>query len=420
MTKTGFSRADILVPRQPLLDKWCVVACDQYTSEPAYWEEVEKTTEGAPSAFNITFPEIYLKDDGADGRIDSINRTMKKYLKKNIFSEYRQSLIYTERTLDSGRVRAGIIGALDLEEYDFRKGSETLIRATEGTVVERIPPRVKIRKNASLESPHIMVLIDDPDGTVIEPLAEKKDSLKKIYETNLMLRGGSVAGWLIDDNDASRIEAALAALADRAAFEKKYGVTDKGVLLFAMGDGNHSLATAKQCYENLKAEIGQEAASRHPARYALVEVVNLHSPALDFEPIHRVLFGVDTGDFVKKMTDALGLKDGEGEQSFTYIINEESRTVTITKPTSKLCVGSLQNFLDEYTKAHGGEVDYIHGKRVVRLHAKNEGNVGFILPEVHKRDLFPTVIVDGALPRKTFSMGEAWDKRYYLECRRIK
>ncbi|MBR2743597.1 MAG: DUF1015 domain-containing protein [Clostridia bacterium] len=420
MNKTGFSRADILIPRQDLLDKWCVVACDQYTSEPAYWEEVAKNVGDAPSAFHITFPEIYLKDDDADERIASINRTMKKYLKKNIFTEYKNSFVYTERTLDSGAVRAGLMGAIDLEEYDFSKGSETLVRATEGTVVERIPPRVKIRRNAPIESPHIMVLIDDSEGSVIEPLADKKDKLKKVYSADLMLRGGKVEGWLVDDKEASRIEAALLALAGREAFERKYDVKDKGVLLFAMGDGNHSLATAKQCYENLKEEIGAEAASRHPARFALVEVVNLHSKALNFEPIHRVLFGVDTGEFVRMMTEALGLEDGEGEQSFTYIINEKPRTVRITKPTSKLCVGSLQNFLDAYTASRGGEVDYIHGKTVVRLHAKKPENVGFILPEVHKRDLFPTVISDGALPRKTFSMGEAWDKRYYLECRKIK
>ncbi|MBQ3379125.1 MAG: DUF1015 domain-containing protein [Clostridia bacterium] len=420
MTKIGFSRADILVPRQDLLKKWCVVACDQYTSEPAYWEEVAKNTEGIPSAFHITFPEIYLKDDNADERISLINRTMKKYLKKNIFTEYKQSYIYTERTLESGAVRAGIIGALDLEEYDFREGSETLVRATEGTVVERIPPRVKIRKNASIESPHIMVLVDDPDGSVIEPLAEKKNALKKVYSTDLMLKGGKVEGWLIDDNESERIEAALSKLADPETFEKKYNTKNKGVLLFAMGDGNHSLATAKQCYENLKAEIGNEAAASHPARYALVEVVNLHSKALVFEPIHRVLFGADTEDLVREMTEALGLIEGDGEQTFTYIINTEPHTVSITKPTSKLCVGSLQNFLDAYTAAHGGEVDYIHGKTVVRVHSKKPENVGFILPEVYKSDLFPTVIEDGALPRKTFSMGEAWDKRYYLECRRIK
>lgn len=419
MIKTGFSRADILIPQKDL-EKWCVVACDQYTSQPEYWDEVKKNVQDSYSSLFITFPEIYLQDGDMDDRIASINDTMKRYINAKIFKEYKQSYIYTERTLDDGKVRCGIIGALDLEEYDFNAGAQTLVRATEGTVLSRIPPRVKIRQNAPIESPHIMVLIDDDEGTVIEPLSEKKNALKKVYSTKLMLQGGKVSGWLLDEDESNRIEKALERLASREVFDKKYNAKDKGVLLFAMGDGNHSLATAKQCYENLKKEIGEDAAMNHPARFALVELVNVHSPALAFEPIHRVVFGVDTESFIKEMTDTLGLSEANGEQKFSYIVKGKEYKVSITKPSSKLCVGSLQNFLDEYIKKHGGEVDYIHGKFVVRTHSKKDGNVGFILPDVYKSDLFPTVIQDGVLPRKTFSMGHAWDKRYYLECRKIK
>ena len=419
MIKTGFSRADILIP-QKNLEKWCVVACDQYTSQPEYWDEVKKNVQDSYSSFFITFPEIYLQDGDMDKRIKTINDTMKRYLNEKIFKKYKQSYIYTERTLDDGSVRCGIIGALDLEEYDFNAGAETLVRATEGTVLSRIPPRVKIREKAPIESPHIMVLIDDEDKTVIEPLSSKKDSLKKVYSTNLMLQGGKISGWLLDEDSSSDVEKALEKLADKDLFEKKYNVKNKGVLLFAMGDGNHSLATAKQCYENLKKEIGEDAALAHPSRFALVEIVNLHSPALVFEPIHRVVFNVDTQDLINEMTDTLGLSETDGEQKFSYIVNGIEYTTSITKPSSKLCVGSVQNFLDEYITKKGGEIDYIHGKFVVRTHSKKDGNIGFILPDVYKSDLFPTVIQDGALPRKTFSMGHAWDKRYYLECRKIR
>jgi len=423
MSKTGFTRADILVPKAELLEKWCTVACDQFTSEPEYWDEVIKIIENKPSAFNITFPEIYLEDGDAFERIISINDTMQRYLNEGLFREYKNRYIYIERKLFESGVRAGIIGAIDLEMYDFSKGSQSLVRATEDTVVERIPPRVKIRKNAPIESPHIMMLIDDEKGTVIEPLAKKKTAMTNIYDNvELMRQGGKISGWLINDKDADRIDAALEALADRAAFEKKYGAPDKGTLLFAMGDGNHSLATAKQCYEDLKAEIGEEAAKAHPARFALVELVNLHSPALTFKPIHRAAFDVDVDKLIAEMTEELGLVEGkvEGMQSFVYFKKRKDYVVSITKPTSEITVGSLQNFLDGYLKRNGGKIDYIHGKFVAIAHSRKDENISFVLPDVYKSDLFPTVIKDGALPRKTFSMGNAWDKRYYLECRKIK
>ena len=224
----------------------------------------------------------------------------------------------------------------------------------------------------------------------------------------------------MDEDSSSDVEKALEKLADKDLFEKQYNVKNKGVLLFAMGDGNHSLATAKQCYENLKKEIGEDAALAHPSRFALVEIVNLHSPALVFEPIHRVVFNVDTQDLINEMTDTLGLSETDGEQKFSYIVNGIEYTTSITKPSSKLCVGSVQNFLDEYITKKGGEIDYIHGKFVVRTHSKKDGNIGFILPDVYKSDLFPTVIQDGCTATQDFFYGHAWDKRYYLECRKIR
>lgn len=403
--KTAFTPADILLPNVPDMTKWSVVACDQYTGEPEYWRETEKIVGEAPSALRLTLPEIYLEEPDVSERIAKIDSNIESYLESGIFREYKNAMIYTRRIQSDGKLREGIVGAVDLEQYDYRRGSSSTIRATEATVAERIPPRLKIRENAACELPHIMILIDDPAKTVIEPLG--KISLSKLYDFKLMQGGGSISGYLLDDNAIDSVDNAL------------YELSKKSPMLFAMGDGNHSLATAKEHYEKLKRENPDKDMSNHPARYALCEIVNLHSPALEFEAIHRIVTGVNVGGLMGEMTAALNLREDVSGQKIGIVVNGEVRDMYVHNPLSKLAVGSLQTFLDGYIAAHGGKIDYIHGDDVLKSLAKGEDSVGFLLEPMQKSELFGAVIADGALPRKTFSMGHAADKRYYLEARKI-
>ena len=412
-----FKSADILIPKNVDFKKWSVVACDQYTSEPEYWKEVENTVENEPSTLNIIYPEVYLSD--GDKRIKNINDTMDKYVKDNIFTEYKDSLIYLERTLRSGMKRYGIVGVIDLEDYDFNKGSDSLVRATEGTVLDRIPPRVKIRENAALELPHVMILIDDENKRVIEPLRNKTSDFELVYDFDLMQDSGHLKGYILNENAKNNIFDGISKLYDE--FDDKYKISDAKKLIFAVGDGNHSLATAKTCWENIKKNLSDEEKMTHPARFALCEIVNLHDESLEFEPIHRVVFGVDADNLLAEMSKYYDISDQDnGGQHFEYVYADKRGDIYVKNPSSGLAVGTLQNFLDDYIKKFGGEVDYIHGEDVtVRLGSK-ENNIGFILPAMQKNELFSTVITDGALPRKTFSMGEACDKRFYMECKKIK
>lgn len=418
---TAFSAADILLPNNAELEKWACIACDQFTGEPEYWEETRRIAEGAVSAYDLILPEVYLNEPDAEERIKKIHDNMNEYLKAGVFGEYKDALIYVERRQTDGIIRAGIVGAVDLEMYDYRKGSRSQIRATEATVAERIPPRIKVREKAPIELPHIMILIDDDEKTVIEPLSSKKDSMKKLYDFELMQGGGHIEGRLVDEETKAEIFSRLDKLADKDAFNAKYGLCGEEPLVYAMGDGNHSLATAKEYYERLKAANPGKDMSRHPARYALAEIVNLHSPALNFEAIHRIVTGIDEERLVRAAINELGLTEGvkEGAQSFGIVNGGRTVMYSVGKPSSKLTVGSLQNFLDAYRAENGGEIDYIHGAEVVERLSAAEGAVGFILPDMGKEELFPTVIADGALPRKTFSMGHAKDKRYYIEARKI-
>lgn len=416
---TAFTTADILLPdlNSEQMEKWAVVACDQYTSEPQYWEKTAEIAGDSPSALKLILPEVYLEQPDAKQRIAAINAEMNKYIDSNLFTEYKNSLILTVRTQADGKVRTGLVGAIDLENYDYTKGSTSQVRATEATVASRIPPRVEIRRDATLELPHIMILIDDVKKSVIEPLEARINELDKVYDFELMQGGGHLAGYLVKDKDAEAVFAALDVLADKNGFNERYGLSGQEVLLYAMGDGNHSLATAKACYEEKKAAGAPDAAL---ARYALAEVVNLHSPALEFEAIHRVIVDVNTDALMKKMTEALGLVNGTDGQCFTVILNGNEEVYTITKPNANLTVGSLQNFLDGYLSENSGSIDYIHGDDVVRTLCKADNSIGFLLPSMTKAELFPTVIKDGALPRKTFSMGHAHDKRFYCEARKIR
>lgn len=393
MKHFGLQAADILLP-QDGFEAWSVVACDQYTSEPDYWEAVERTVGDAPSALRVTLPEIYLNEDPAP-RIAAINRTMVQYLADGVLKAYPDSMIYIERETSAG-MRRGLLGVIDLEEYDYRPGSKTLIRATEQTVVERIPPRVAIRCEAPLELPHVLLLMDDVQHTVFGAAGTAGDV---VYDFDLMQGGGHIRGIRLPQAAQEKVATALAALLD--------GQDDP--LLFAVGDGNHSLATAKECYRR----------DPNPKnRYALVEVVNIHDDAIQFESIYRVLFNADIADVMSRLAALCG--EGANTQAITCVTAAEE-TVLHLAPTSKLPVGTLQAFLDDYLKEHPAVgIDYIHGEETVRRLCAAEGALGFLFDGMGKDELFPAIRQDGSLPRKTFSMGHAEDKRYYLEARTIR
>ncbi len=415
--------------------KWAVIACDQFTSEPEYWREVERTVGQSPSTLNLIFPEVYLESPGKAERIAKIQAAMRKYLDERVL-EANEGFVYVERQV-GGRLRKGLLLALDLERYDYSKGSSSLVRATEGTIVERLPPRMKIREGAPLELPHILVLIDDPEGVVIEPLGKVHQQLRKLYDFELMLDSGHLTGYLLDGARERQVIKALRGLARPETFRAKYGLDEhQPVLLFAMGDGNHSLATAKAVWEKMKPQVGMD----HPARYALVEIENVHDEGLRFEPIHRVVFGVR-----REVREALRETFGSGfeyelvggeaemvlrvdaEQGVPHRIGlivggsqPEFGVLEVANPDSNLPVGTLQGFLDPFMKGGGAErIDYVHGGDAVRRLGSQPGNAAFYLPPLGKSSLFKTVILDGVLPRKTFSMGEAREKRFYMEARKI-
>lgn len=395
--KKYFFPCDFLLPKSDY-EKWAVVACDQYTSEPAYWQEVEEYVGVTPSAYNIILPEAYLQDDNS-ARIEKINKTMNSYIENDVFETLENSMIYVEREVTGGKIRKGIVGLIDLDEYSYEKNSSTLIRATEATVLERIPPRVMIRKGAALEMPHIMLLIDDPNATVIEPLAEKCDNFTKVYDFDLMQNSGHIKGFALDDETINLIQEALAKLVENS--------DDK--FLFAVGDGNHSLATAKECYN---------ADKQNNSKFAMVEVVNIHDSSLEFEPIYRVVFGVNPEMLLNDFVATLGGEyKGADAQKFICTFGEEKREISV-KGTGKLSVATLQTYLDDYLKKNtSAKIDYIHGEEVVYSLSKAENTIGFIFEGMQKSELFPAIKQDGSLPRKTFSMGHAADKRFYIEAR---
>jgi len=431
----GIQIPQTYLPRPGIdLQKWAVIACDQFTSEPEYWEGVARLVGDAPSTYHLILPEVCLGKSEEQERVQTIQAAMKRYLEEGILVP-QDGLIYVERTIGSGKTRRGMMLALDLERYDYNKGSQSLIRATEGTIIERLPPRIKIREGAPLELPHIIVLIDDPDCTVIESLQEHKSSLKKLYDFDLMPGSGHLEGYLVEDIGLERqVVRALEGLADPQKFQTKYGVgSDQSVLLFAMGDGNHSLATAKAIWEKNKARVGMD----HPSRYALVEIENVHDTGLEFEPIHRVLFDVKQ-DVLDSAIKFFGEKaryipvqnqaemvsrvdENRGPEQLIGVVSPSGTGLLgVSDPSSNLPVGTLQAFLDLFLKEGGAaKIDYVHGEDVVARLGTQPGNIGFYLPAMNKSDLFKTVILDGALPRKTFSMGEAREKRFYFEARKI-
>lgn len=433
---TGIKPVDILLPNESVdLSTWSVVACDQYTSEPEYWKICTELVGDAPSTLNIIFPEVYLgKDDQA--RIDSINSTMNEYKESGIFTTYPDSFFLVKRTTPvCPEGRWGLIAGLDLEEYDYSPDSVSLIRATEGTILDRIPPRKMIRNKAPMELPHILVLIDDPLRSVIEPLADRTDKLECVYSFDLMQNGGTVSAYRISrDEDFAQISDALKKLSDPAAYEKKYG--NSNVMLYAMGDGNHSLATAKSCWEDIKksGEFSEQELSDHPARFALVEIENIFDPGIIFEPIHRVLFHCPKTQFlsyldhycssyaVEKVSGAEEIMkkiQGTSDHSFGLATDDGFEVVRVHKPQAEIAAGTLQLTIDEMLQQQAVEIDYTHGLEVTSELGAKEGNIGIFLPAISKEEFFPAIIKGGVLPRKTFSMGEANEKRYYIEAHAI-
>ncbi len=407
---TVFHSADLLIPEEALLPKWAVIACDQYTSEPEYWEAVKREAGDAPSALNLIFPEAWLKQD-REARIAFINRSMEDCLNRRIFREYPDSYVYVERTLTDGTIRRGVVGAVDLDAYDYRPDARSAIRATERTVVERIPPRVAIRKDALMELTHVLMLCDDDQSTLIESLTAEKEALPLLYDFDLMQGGGHIAGRLVDGDAKARLEARIAAYEQR--MKEKYAAMGVSPILYAVGDGNHSLATAKECRE-ARRRAHPEQAQDHPSRCAMVELENIRDAAQQFEPIHRVVTGVDP----QKLADDLASVCASGGYPIR-VISADSDSVFFLNPSlGELPVAILQRFLDETVRPD--QIDYIHGDDTAERLGRQPGAAAFLLPGIPKDGLFPGIARDGVLPRKTFSMGHACEKRYYLEARRIR
>lgn len=424
----------LLMPREGIdLSKWAVIACDQYTSQPDYWNNADAIVGDAPSTLRLTLPEVYLEQPDVKERTAKIQDAMQRYQQDGTLTEYEPGMMLVERTTKSG-TRRGVVLSFDLEAYDYQAGSQSLIRPTEKTVVERIPPRLAVREGASLELPHIMLLIDDPDHKVIEPLFADKDAFRKAYDTDLMLDGGHLSGWFVPEGkETAALIERLNGLADPETFNKKYGLTgEHAVLPYAVGDGNHSMATAKANWERIKQDLSEEERQDHPARFVLAEVVNIHDDSLEIEGIHRVLFHSHPREVFQAADDFFRLHGGMaycGEpksapstnvQSFPCMFHGEQVTLCIVDSPWALPVATLQNFLDDFlAKNPKSHIDYIHGADVVRELSQDARNMGFLLPDPAKEDLFRGVILDGVLPRKTFSMGEAQEKRYYMEARKI-
>ncbi len=432
MLDTCFRPADILLPdfQKNHGSRWSCVACDQYTSEPEYWAAADAFVDTAPSTLRLILPEVYL-DETAE-RKPHVLAAMEDYL-HSVLVHHPDTMILVERTLASGHTRWGLVGAVDLMAYDYTRGAQTLIRATEATVAERIPARTTIRRDAPIELPHAMLLIDDRQKTVIEPLITRCDTLAVAYDHDLMQGGGHIKGYFLTPANIKAVEEALTALITPEAMAARYGQEGLSPLLFAVGDGNHSLAAAKTCFEEVRDRIGDEAAMRHPARYALCEVVNLYDESLVFEPIYRVAFGVDPEAVLDALEAYIAKLHGTAApQTVEWLHGTREGgacngvicrgRLTVPSPVDALTVGTVQNFLDEYMKSApvGASVDYIHGEDTARRLASRPDAIGFLFDGMQKEELFSTVITDGALPRKTFSMGHAEDKRFYTEARKIR
>ncbi len=409
-----FGSCDILFPNNADMHRWTVIACDQFTSDREYWKRVRTLVGNTPSTLHMILPEADLGAVDEGYAIERINATMDKYLENDIFVTYPNAYVYVERTLLNGSVRPGLVGAVDLEQYDYHPGSVSAIRATEKTVLERIPPRQRVRKDAPIEFPHVLMLADDDKKQLIEPIGAMKDKLPRVYDFDLMEGGGHITGWLVHGEHAAAFDKRLEEYI--ASVPAKYADLSGAPVVLAVGDGNHSLATAKSCYEAMKAENPAVDMASHPARYALVELENIHDGSQVFEPIHRVLMQVDG----KKLREDLESICAPGGFPVEFVMGEHKETLYLDKARGELAIAVLQEFLDGWMQTNKCVIDYIHGDDEVVEMAKMPNTVGFLVPSMEKHQLFRGVISGGVLPRKTFSMGHAREKRYYLEGRRIK
>jgi uncharacterized protein (DUF1015 family) len=437
--RIGLHVPTVLLPIGADMQKWAVVACDQYHQQREYWEKVKRFVGGSPSTLHMILPEAYLDEETPEDAAKRIASAMKDYLGGGVLAPHR-GFVLVDRVTSGGKSRRGLVVALDLEKYDYHKGSKAIIRTTEGTFEDKLAPRVKIRENVPLESPHILVLIDDPKKTVIEPLFMRK--LKKLYDFKLMMDGGSIRGYLVDDDeDVESVATALEKLADLKEFKEKYGVDDPDMILYAMGDGNHSFASAQKVWEKTKKNLKGKSHRDHPARYALVELINIHDTGLDVEPIHRVIYGVDEKAFLDGMSEHYkragstlfhrsfrtlieakkAAKDTPNtSHAIPYIFSGEFGLLTVENPGHLMAMETLEDYIGEYVKEHkSSRLEFIHGDDIVTSIGSGKGTIGFYLPDIDKHGVFRHVLLHGIYPRKTFSLGHADDKRYYLECRKI-
>ena len=427
MANPCFVPADILLPEAGTpLDPWACIAVDQFTSQPEYWQRAEALAEGKPSTLHIVLPEAYLGTPQEEARLQKIHAAMEHY-RAQVLTRKIHGYVYVERTQLDGTVRQGLVGAVDLEAYDYAPGSQTAIRPSERTVVERIPPRLKVRRGAVLETPHVMMLADDAGQTLIEPVSARKEELPLLYDGELMLGGGHLRGWAVEDPALiDAIGAALAGLADPGAFARRWpAAAGQTPMVLAVGDGNHSLATAKAYWEELKPTLPEDQRATHPARWCLAEVCNVHSPAIEIEPIHRVVFGVTARELYRDLDrwdQANPAVPHAPAQCFRLADRQGEFEVQWQNPVAPLTVGSVEAFLAVWLPQHPkARVDYIHGaSAALALASRPEAPAtAILLPDLHKSDLFRGVVLGGVLPRKTFSMGHAEEKRYYNECRVI-
>lgn len=403
--------ANILLPKKEIdYKKFAVIACDQYTSEKEYWEELKNYVGDSISALNLILPEVYLEEDNTQ-KIKEINENINNYIKKDVFKEHKNCFIYTERSTPHTKIRRGLVVSVDLEAYSYNDKDKAVIRSSEGTVLSRIPPRVEIRKNAKIELPHIMLLIDDRNNSVIEPLQALKPNLECLYDTDLNMGGGHISGYKVDNTQD--IINRLKVLTDPALLKQKYGVNEQ--LLIAVGDGNHSLATAKTIWENIKQGMSEAEREKHPARFVLAEIVNIHDDGIQFHPIHRVFFVKENKKFIdglKELCSKFTYKTG------TIVFGGKKESINLPQNSAE-AVKIVQDYADSFTQKNGGYTDYVHGDDSVINICNRESAIGLLLPTLKKEDFFDYIIKKGSLPRKTFSMGEACEKRYYIEMRKI-
>ena len=434
LEELGLRIPQILLPSNIDLSTWSVIACDQYTQDKAYWKKVEETAAGKPSTLNLILPEVYLSSEDKTERIEKIRKTMKAYINDGVFAPARECFVYVERKTSFGRTRKGLVAQIDLETYEWKPFSKANIRATEATIVDRIPPRMEIRKGAPLELPHIMLLVNDKEDILVGG-SKPADICTPLYSGKLMANGGEITGWALESAaDIEKITQALNKIAE------KNTAADNSTFLFAVGDGNHSLATAKAVWDEYKKELAAKGASEKElkecsVRYALIEIVNIYDTGLTFEPIHRVIFNIDSRALISALAEKLGgtvkeiadkkhleeaVKNSLADFGFAFVENGKQKYVLLETKIKDLAVAGLQPEIDSFLKnSPDSEIDYIHGTEEVMELGTKENTTGILLPPIAKDSFFETINGRGPLPRKSFSMGEADEKRFYLECRKL-